>query len=54
MPNKTEMMKIVPFCILSRTGVSNSNQYEGRILTKIDDDAGHIMTKNVSAGRKRG
>ena len=36
----------------SMAGVSNSNQHEGRILTKMEL-AGRIKTKNVSAGRKR-
>ena len=37
----------------TKSGVSNSNQYEGRILTKMKL-AGRTKTKNVSAGRKRG
>ena len=37
----------------ARPGDSNSNQYEGHILTKMEL-AGRIKTKYVSAGRKRG
>ena len=36
-----------------RQGVSNSNQYEGRILTKMEL-AGRIKTKTFSAARKGG